>query len=440
MSPDGLQVNLPNDQLEKLKKITATLADEDAHAFASQVRWTSTARNKQVAPKGDWSVWLILAGRGWGKTRTGAQDIAGYAMSNPESRCGVVAPTQGDLRRVCFEGSSGLMSCIPKECLWSGEGSAYNRTAMEIKLWNGSIIQGYAAIEPDRLRGSQFHRVWADELAAWRYPDAYDQMMFGLRLGEKPQVIITTTPRPTDIITGFVKREGDDVHITRGNTFENDKNLAESALKQLQERYSGTRLGRQELYAEILDDIQGALWSYRGIEKTRIKRDDLPDLQRIVVAIDPAVTNTEESDETGIIVAGVSHNNRYYVIDDVSGRMSPDGWGRLAIDMFYKYQADRIVAEVNNGGDLVERLLRNIDDTVPYTPVRASRGKLVRAEPIAALYEQEKVCHVGLFRELEDQLCSYSATSAKSPDRLDALVWALTELSQSSGTAMWRIS
>ena len=400
MSPEGLQVNLQDDQLEKLKKITATLADEDAHAFASQVRWTSTARNKQVAPRGDWSVWLILAGRGWGKTRTGAQDIAGYAMSNPESRCGVVAPTQGDLRRVCFEGSSGLLSCIPKECLWSGEGSAYNRTAMEIKLWNGSIIQGYAAIEPDRLRGSQFHRVWADELAAWRYPDAYDQMMFGLRLGEKPQVIITTTPRPTDIITDFVKREGDDVHITRGNTFENDKNLAESALKQLQERYSGTRLGRQELYAEILDDIQGALWSYRGIEKARIKRDDLPDLQRIVVAIDPA----------------------------------------LAIDMFYKYQADRIVAEVNNGGDLVERLLRNIDDTVPYTPVRASRGKLVRAEPIAALYEQEKVCHVGMFRELEDQLCSYSATSAKSPDRLDALVWPLTELSQFSGTAMWRIS
>ena len=199
-------------------------------------------------------------------------------------------------------------------------------------------------------------------------------------------------------------------------------------------------MGRQELYAEILDDVQGALWSYRGIEKTRIQRDELPELQRIVVAIDPAVTNTEESDETGIIVAGVSQNNRYYVIDDVSGRMSPDGWGRSAIDMFYKYQADRIVAEVNNGGDLVEKLLRNIDDTVPYTPVRASRGKLVRAEPIAALYEQEKVSHVGMFKELEDQLCSYAANSAKSPDRLDALVWALTELSQSSGTAIWRVS
>ena len=440
MSPDGLSNAIPPDQLEKLKKLTATFADEEAHAFAGRVRWASTARQKQKAPDGDWSIWLILAGRGWGKTRTGAEDIVSYAMATPDMRCGVVAPTQGDLRRVCFEGSSGLLSCIPKECLWQGDGSAYNRTAMEIKLWNGSIIQGYAAIEPDRLRGSQFHRVWADELAAWRYPDAYDQMMFGLRLGQKPQVIITTTPRPTEIITNFVKREGKDVYITRGNTFENDKNLAESALKQLEDRYAGTRLGRQELYAELLDDIQGALWSYRGIEKSRIRHDELPEQARIVVAIDPAVTNTEESDETGIIVAGKGLDNRFYVIDDVSDRMSPDGWGRLAVDMFYKYQADRIVAEVNNGGDLVEGLLRNIDNAVPYTPVRASRGKLVRAEPIAALYEQEKVSHVGMFKELEDQLCSYSAISAKSPDRLDALVWALTELSQSSGTAIWRIS
>jgi len=440
MSPDGVHTLISEDKIERLKQITATLEGEEAHAFASQVRWVSTARHKQRPPDGDWSVWLILAGRGWGKTRTGAEDIVSYAMATPNMRCGVVAPTQGDLRRVCFEGSSGLLSCIPKECLWQGEGNAYNRTAMEIKLWNGSIIQGYAAIEPDRLRGPQFHRVWADELAAWRYPDAYDQMMFGLRLGEKPQLIITTTPRPTQIIVNLVRREGKDVALTRGNTFENNKNLAESALKQLEDRYAGTRLGRQELYAELLEDIQGALWSFKGIEADRIPVSDLPEQSRIVVAIDPAVTNTDESDETGIIVAGKGHDNRYYVIDDVSGRMSPDGWGRTAIDMFYKYNADRIVAEVNNGGDLVEGLLRNIDENVPYTPVRASRGKLIRAEPIAALYEQNRVSHVGMFKELEDQLCSYSPASSKSPDRLDALVWALTELSQSSGTAVWRIT
>lgn len=431
---------IERNNFQTLQRLTGSFVDEESHAFKSFVKWANLARSKQIAPKGDWSVWLILAGRGWGKTRTGAEDITAYAMANPNVRCGVVAPTQGDLRRVCFEGSSGLLSCIPKECLLQSDGSAYNRSAMEIKLWNGSVIQGFAAIEPDRLRGPQFHRVWADELAAWRYPDAYDQMMFGLRLGEKPQLIITTTPRPTQIIVNLVRREGKDVALTRGNTFENNKNLAQSALKQLEDRYSGTRLGRQELYAELLEDIQGALWSFKGIDSQRIREEDVPEFSRIVVAIDPAVTNTEDSDETGIIVAGKGCNNRYYVIDDVSGRMTPDGWGRTAIEMFYKYKADRIVAEVNNGGDLVEGLLRNIDETVPYTPVRASRGKLVRAEPIAALYEQEKVSHVGMLKELEDQLCSYSPASSKSPDRLDALVWALTELSQSSGTATWRIT
>ena len=428
------------DKLQYLQKLSSSFVDEESYAFNSFVKWAGSARQKQIAPKGDWSVWLILAGRGWGKTRTGAQDISAYAMANQNVRCGVVAPTRSDLRRVCFEGPSGLLTSIPKECLWQGDGNAYNRSAMEIKLWNGSIIQGYAASEPDRLRGPQFHRIWADELAAWRYPEAYDQMMFGLRLGKRPQLIITTTPRPTQIISSLVRRKDKDVHLTSGNTFENHENLAESALKQLEERYAGTRLGRQELYAELLEDIEGALWSYKGLDETRIDKEDAPEFNRIVVAIDPAVTNNEDSDETGIIVAGIGIDRRYYVIDDVSGKMTPDGWGRTAIEMYYKYQADRIVAEVNNGGDLVERLLRNIDESVPYTPVRASRGKLVRAEPIAALYEQKRVSHVGAFKQLEEQLCSYSAGSNKSPDRLDALVWALTELSQSSGTAVWRIT
>ena len=428
------------DKLQYLQKLSSSFVDEESYAFNSFVKWAGSARQKQIAPKGDWSVWLILAGRGWGKTRTGAQDISAYAMANQNVRCGVVAPTRSDLRRVCFEGPSGLLTSIPKECLWQGDGNAYNRSAMEIKLWNGSIIQGYAAIEPDRLRGPQFHRIWADELAAWRYPEAYDQMMFGLRLGKRPQLIITTTPRPTQIISSLVRRKDKDVHLTSGNTFENHENLAESALKQQEERYAGTRLGRQELYAELLEDIEGALWSYKGLDETRIDKEDVPEFNRIVVAIDPAVTNNEDSDETGIIVAGAGIDRRYYVIDDVSGKMTPDGWGRTAIEMYYKYKADRIVAEVNNGGDLVERLLRNIDDAVPYTPVRASRGKLVRAEPIAALYEQKKVSHIGVFKQLEEQLCSFSAGSSKSPDRLDALVWALTELSQSSGTATWRIT
>lgn len=426
---------------KQLSAITARFEAEDAHAFRHIINWRTQARAKQIAPQGNWSIWLILAGRGWGKTRTGAEDILSYAMRYSNVRCGVIAPTRQDLRRVCFEGPSGIISSIPEHCFAEGNPNSYNRSSMEIRLWNGSIIQGYAAIEPNRLRGPQFHRIWADELAAWRYTEAYDQMMFGLRLGDNPQLVITTTPRPTAIIRDLMKRVGADVHLTSGTTFENYDNLAESALKQLEERYAGTRLGRQELYAEVLEDTEGALWSYSMIEETRLTEEDLPNMQRVVVAIDPAVTNTDNSDETGIIVAGIDQNQRYYVIDDVSAKMSPDEWGRLAIDCYHKYNADRIVAEVNNGGDLVERLLRNIDTQVPYTPVRASRGKITRAEPVAALYEQKRVHHVGLFKDLEDQLCSYTGSSGqKSPDRLDALVWALTELSQNTGQVFWRIS
>lgn len=363
-----------------------------------------------------------------------------YALKNPGVQVAVVTPTFGDIRRVAFGGVSGIMATMPRECLLPGRGQGFNASASEIRLHNGSKIMGFSATEPDRLRGPQFHRAWCDELAAWQYPDTFDQLMFGLRLGENPQAVITTTPRNTPLIRQLLKRQGDDVIVTKGSTFENEANLAPSALAQLKEKYAGTRLGRQELYAEVLDDNEGALWSYSRIEQARITKAELPEMRRIVVAIDPAVTSGEDSDETGIVVAGLGVDDRYYVLEDKSGRMTPDGWGRAAVDCYYLNQADRIVAEVNNGGDLVERLIRTIDNGVPYTPVNASRGKLVRAEPIAALYEQGRVSHVGMFAELEDQMCSFSAGSKTSPDRLDALVWALTELSQSSGTAFWRIS
>ncbi len=404
--------------------------------------WQSTARDSQLTPPrniyGDYNIWLILAGRGWGKTRTGAMDTILYALRNPEVQVAVVTPTFGDIRRVAFGGVSGIIKNLPPECLMSGRGRGYNASASEITLYNGSKIMGFSATEPDRLRGPQFHRAWCDELAAWFYPETFDQLMFGLRLGQNPQCVITTTPKPSPIIRGLMKRKG--IVITRGSTFENEANLAPAALQQLREKYDNTRLGRQELYAELLDDSEGALWNYKNLDETRVTKDEVPELRRIIVAIDPAVTNNEGSDETGIVIAGQADNGRYYVLDDVSGKMTPDGWGRLAIDMYYKYQADRIVAEVNNGGDLVERLIRTIDNEVSYTPVNASRGKMVRAEPIAALYEQKKVSHVGMFTELEEQLCSFTVGSTKSPDRLDALVWALTELSQSSGTATWRIT
>jgi phage terminase large subunit-like protein len=384
-----------------------------------------------------WNFWLILAGRGWGKTRTGAQDIIEYALLNDNVNCAVVTPTFGDLKRVAFGGVSGIMALIPRQCLLQGRGQGFSSSNQEIRLKNGSKIIGFSATEPDRLRGPQFHRAWCDELAAWRYPESFDQLLFGLRLGTNPQCVITTTPKPTDLIRNLLER--DDVHITRGSTFDNAANLAPSALAALEERYAGTTLGRQELYAELVEDVEGALFSRADIEHTRVPEAQLPEMTRVVVGVDPAVTNNAHSDETGIIVAGRGIDRRLYVIDDVSQKNTPDGWMREAVRAYYRHEADRIVVEVNNGGDLVGNLLSTIDKSVPLRSVRATRGKMIRAEPIAALYEQKKVSHCGIFAKLEEQMCFYSG-DGKSPDRLDALVWALTELSRSDGQAQWRVS
>jgi len=397
--------------------------------------WYRRARNKQLKPRGDWNIWLILAGRGWGKTLTGAIDVVLYAISHENVRVAVVAPTSGDLRRVCFEGVSGIISQMPLECYKDGY-SSYNKSTSEIELYNGSKIMGFSASEPDRFRGSQYHRAWCDELAAWKYPDSWNQLQFGMRLGDRPQTVVTTTPRPTNLIKQLYDRQ--DVYKTQGSTFENKDNLAESALELFKKQYEGTRLGKQELYAEILEDIEGALWTLNMIEQTRVN--EIPEMKRVVVAVDPAVTNNKNSDETGIVVCGLGIDNRYYIIDDVSGKMSADAWAKTAVNVYYKYKASRIIAEVNNGGDLVERLLRTVDKNIPYKSVSASRGKVIRAEPISALYEQKRVSHCGVFSKLEDQMCSFTGDKSTSPDRLDALVWGLTELSKSSMTALWRVS
>ena len=411
----------------------------DKASLALRTKWLDTGRPKQFKPKVAHNIWLILAGRGWGKTRTGAQDIAIYALTYPNVTCAVVAPTHGDLKRVCFNGPSGLMSIIPEECLAQDKGfKGYSSTTSEIRLYNGSKIVGYAAVEPERLRGPQFHRAWCDELCAWRYPEAFDQLMFGLRLGNSPQAVITTTPKPTKLIKDLIAR--DDVQVTSGNTFENEDNLAESALQMMRERYEGTALGRQELYAEIIDDIDGALWTNAMIEEARLPDNTERDLTQIIISVDPAVTANANSDETGIIVCGKDHQNKFYVLDDLSGRYSAEKWGTIVVNAFYEWNADRVIAEVNNGGDLVERLLRNIDPNLAYRQVRATRGKIVRAEPVAALYEQRRVHHIGVYSELESQMCTYDGDINASPDRLDALVWGLTELSKSSGTVSWRIS
>jgi phage terminase large subunit-like protein len=298
-------------------------------------------------------------------------------------------------------------------------------------LPNGSRIKGFSSEKPDRLRGPQHHGAWCDELAAWTAPEAFDQLQFGLRLGDFPQVIVTTTPRPTKIVKELIKDS--ETVITRGSTYENKDNLAASTLVTLQSKYENTRLGRQELFGEVLDDNPGALWTRAGIESARIKVDQAPPFTRVVVGVDPAVSNTEDSDSTGIVTCAASADGHYYVLDDSTLKASPQEWATIAVQSYERYKADRIVAETNNGGDLVIHLLQQVKPGIATKKVTATRGKQLRAEPIAALYEQGRVHHVGYYGKLEDQMCEYEpGITQDSPDRMDALVWALTELSEGS--------
>ena len=397
------------------------------HAFTHRMRWLKTARPEQVTPPDDWRAWLILAGRGWGKTRTGAEDLAHYALWNPASRLAVIAPTYADARDTCVEGESGLLRTIPPACI-----EKWNRSMGEMLLWNGTRIKLFSADRPERLRGPQHHRVWCDELGAWPDREAFDQLWFGLRLGKDPRVIITTTPRNTDVIRDLFKRKQQDVHLTHGRTKDNAAHLSAHVLNQLTERYAGTRLGRQELDAELLVDTDGALWNRNGIDACRVQT--VPELRRVVVAIDPALSSGAESDETGIVAVARGVDGLLYVLADWSGRYKPEIWAERAVMLYQDMRAQMIVAEVNAGGDLVERMLRQIAPQVFFKPVRAMRDKIARAMPIAALYEQGRVRHVGSLALLEDQMCRFTGRrdSEGSPDRVDALVWALTELSESA--------
>lgn len=393
-------------------------------AAQARAKWLATARPTQIVPPGDWRTWLVLAGRGFGKTRMAAEDAWWYGACNPGVQIAVVAPTHNDVRGTMFEGVSGLIACTPREII-----ADYNRSNQELRLTNGSLIRGFSAEKPDRLRGPQFHRAYADEQAAWQYPDAWDQLMFGLRLGSAPQVIVTTTPRPTPLIRALVK--DDRTHITQGSTFDNAENLAPDALNRLRERYEGTRLGRQELFAEILDDLPGALWTRAMFDDHRVK--NAPEMRRIVVAVDPSGTggSSDDGDSIGIVVAGKGIDGRGYVLADRTCKLSPDGWGRRAVAAYHEFKADRIVAERNFGGAMVEHVIRTVDPKVSYKEVTASRGKTARAEPIAAMYEQGRISHVGALPELEDQCCLIGPDGyigEGSPDRADAMVWALTEL------------
>jgi phage terminase large subunit-like protein len=320
------------------------------------------------------------------------------------------------------EGESGILSVCPP---WNRP--AYEPSKRRLTWPNGALATLYSADEPERLRGPQSDGAWCDEPASWRYPEAWDMLMFGLRLGSDPRVVVTGTPKPIKIIKELL--QSPTTHVVRGSTYANRRNLSPVFFSQIVKKYEGTRMGRQELQAEILDDNPNALWRRDDIERTRVT--SYPDLTRSVVAIDPAVTDDEGSAETGIVVAGVSGAGEYYILDDRSLRSSPRGWATAAITAFHTYHGDRIVGEANNGGDMIEALLRTVDKEIPFKKVTATRGKAIRAEPIASLYERGIVHHVGTFPALEDQLCEWDPSlDGPSPDRLDACVWALTELSE----------
>jgi phage terminase large subunit-like protein len=389
--------------------------------------WRRKARPEQLPPEGHWAVWLILAGRGFGKTRTGAEWVSELAQSGTVGRIALVAPTAADARDTMIEGESGVLAIAPNHFR-----PVYEPSKRRLTWPNGTIATSFSAEEPDRLRGPQHGAVWADELGAWVNAQAvWDQVQFGLRLGQNPRVCVTTTPKPIRLLSDLMAREGNGVVVTRGRTRDNAANLAPGFVEAIESRYGGTRLGRQELDGEYLADVPGALWQRQWLDDDRVAT--APDLVRIVVAVDPAVTNTENSDETGIVVAGLSREGHAYVLADLSGRYGPLDWARKAVAAYQQHQADRIVAEVNNGGALVEATIRMADERASYREVRASRGKAVRAEPISALYEQHKVHHVGSFSKLEDQMCSFTSdfdrsSAGYSPDRVDALVWALSDL------------
>lgn len=402
--------------------------------------WRFWARPKQLAPPtsgpgSDWTTWLLLAGRGFGKTRCGAEWLrASVCGDTPLAlgdyrRIALVAETAADARDVMVEGDSGILRVHP-----AAYRPHYQPSKRRLTWPNGAVAILYNAVEPDQLRGPQHDLAWADELAKWRHAEAtWDQLQFGLRLsgrrGARPRQCVTTTPRPIRTLKSLI--EDPDTVITRGSSYENMANLAPAFIKRIIRKYEGTRLGRQELNAEILEDLPGALWTRRRIDELRVTI--APTLKRIVVAVDPAAGSGAVNDETGIIVAGLGQDGHGYVLADLSLRATPDAWGRAAVEAYHAYRADRIIGEVNNGGEMIEHVIRTVDGSVPYKAVRASRGKVARAEPVAALDEQGRVHHVGVFPELEDQMCAlnsdFSRSSAGfSPDRVDARVWALSEL------------
>lgn len=403
------------------KKLIATLDEKEAAQLV--YAWKLWAREKQLPPPGDWFIWLILAGRGFGKTRAGAEWVRSMVESHRWGRIALVAQNAASGRDVMVEGDSGLLTISPP---WFRP--EYEPSKRRLTWPNGATATLFSSEEPDRLRGPQFHGAWVDELPSFTYPDdTWDMLMFGLRLGDNPQVGITTTPKPITLLKDIISDER--TVVVKGNTYENRANLAPSFFRHITARFEGTRLGEQELHAELLDDMPGALWNRELIKRSYIRH--LPILTEVVIAVDPALTQGKRADETGIIVAGKDEENNFYVIADHSMRASPKTWAREVIKCYHKYQANRVIAETNMGGDLVEVLIKEEDPSIVFRKKHSRKNKQTRAEPAVALYEQGRAFHIRPFKTLEDQMCTFvPGETKKSPDRLDAAVMAAHDLIQ----------
>ena len=388
------------------------------------------ARRAQQPFLADWRTWLVLGGRGAGKTRMGAEWIRGVALADPHQpgdsagRIALVGQTYSDVRDVMVEGESGLLRIHPRM-----DRPAWRSSRRELQWPNGAIAQLFSASDPDSLRGNQFGAAWCDELTKWNHLEAtWDMLQFALRLGTGPRQIVTTTPRPVKLLRRLLQDA--DTVISQAATWENRAHLAPAFLDYVASHYSGTRLGRQELEGEIIEEAENALWQRDRLEKCR--RPLAPELKRIVIAVDPPASSGEKSASCGIIAAGKTSDGHGYVLADATiARATPERWATRVVELFGQLEADLVVVETNQGGEMVKTMLRTVDANIPVREARANRGKWVRAEPVALLYERGLVHHVGTFPELEDQMCNFGPdgmAEGNSPDRLDAMVWAMTEL------------
>lgn len=414
----------------RLPELLAALPPPTAHWLRHH--WPLLGRASQHPPEtaqggGDWLTWLVLGGRGAGKTRAGAEWVRALAFGRAgpaAGRIALVAESLADLREVMVEGVSGLLAVHPR-----AERPIWEPTRKRLEWPNGAVAQGFSADDPESLRGPQFDAAWCDELAKWRYAQAaFDNLQFGLRLGTRPRQMVTTTPRPTALLRALLADPR--TAVTRMGTAENAAHLAPHFLETVVGRYAGTRLGRQELDGELIEDRPDALWNRALIEAGR--EASAPELVRVVVAVDPPASSRRHADACGLVAAGIDRDGIVHVLADESAQgLTPTGWGGKAVGLFHRLEADRVVVEVNQGGEMVKTILAGIDPAVPVKEVRATRGKWLRAEPVAALYEQGRVRHAGAFPALEDELCDFGPeglSNGRSPDRLDALVWAVTAL------------